>query len=243
MKKKVLNHSTTIIFILMAMLFSLSAAILIPIIFRPFYYACIKLLNIEGQSGYSYAEIKEAYDGVMNFIWHGKEFYVGVMNYSEEGVAHFKDCIPLFWLDLWVFIISFTYMLTHFLLVRFHILEFVKYHGFNPLFYSAIVMIVLVVIIGIFGMIDFYKLFEAFHKLFFPGKDNWEFDEDLDEVVKILPENFFALCAAWIGTHVLIFDVSAITYSIKKKKNNKKTPELSDNQENEEIVENEVCNQ
>ena len=84
---------------------------------------------------------------------------------------------------------------------------------------------------------------EAFHKLFFPGKDNWEFDEDLDEVVKILPENFFALCAAWIGTHVLIFDVSAITYSIKKKKNNKKTPELSDNQENEEIVENEVCNQ
>lgn len=242
MKKKVLNHSTTIIFIIMAMLFSISAAILIPIIFRPFYYASIKILNIEEQSGYSYAEIKEAYDGIMNFIWHGKEFYVGVLHYTEEGAEHFKDCVPLFWLDLWVFIISLVYLTVHFILVRFNVLEFKKYFGFHPLFYASVIVIALVIIIAIIALINFDLVFTAFHMLFFPGKE-WEFYDDVDEFVKILPENFFALCAAWIGAHVLIFDVSAITYSIKKKKNNKKTPELSDNQENEEIVENEACNQ
>jgi len=234
MKKNALNHSLTIVFIIMAILFSISAAIFIPIIFRPFYYCSIKLLNIEGQSGYTYSEIKEAFDGVMDFIWKGKDFYVGVLSYSEEGEAHFKDCIPLFWLDFWVFIISSIYLLTHFILVRLHILEFKIYHGFHPLFYSGIITIGLVVVIGIFGLIDFYKLFEAFHKLFFPGKENWEFDEEVDEVIKILPENFFALCAAWIGAHVLIFDISAITYGIKKKRKNKKTANSSDNTINEE---------
>lgn len=238
MKNKALNHSLTIIFIIMAILFSISAAIFIPIIFRPFYYCAIKLLDIEGQSGYSYGEIKEAFDGVMDFIWKGKDFYVGSLSYSEEGVSHFRDCIPLFWLDFWVFIISGIYLLTHFILVRLHILEFKIYHGYHPLFYSGIITIGLVIIIGIFGLIDFYKLFEAFHKLFFPGKENWEFDEELDEVIKILPENFFALCAAWIGSHVLIFDVSAITYGIKKKRKNKKTANSSDNIQIDEKEEN-----
>ncbi|MBP5445052.1 MAG: TIGR01906 family membrane protein [Acholeplasmatales bacterium] len=219
MKKKVFNHITTIIFIIMCIILSISFAILIPIIFRPFYYVAIKLLNIEKQSGYTYSEIKEAFDGVMDFIWKGEPFYTGVLAHSEEGAAHFKDCIPLFWLDLWCFIISFIYVLTHFLLVKFKVLEFVKYKGFHPLFYAGVTTILFVIIIGIFGLIDFYKLFEAFHKLFFPGKDNWEFDEDADEIIKILPENFFALCAAWIGSHILIFDITAIVYGIKTRKN------------------------
>ena len=66
MKKKIINHSTTITFIIMAILFSISFAILIPIIFRPFYYCSIKILDIEGQSGYSYAEIKEAFESTTN---------------------------------------------------------------------------------------------------------------------------------------------------------------------------------
>ena len=238
MKKKVLNHTTTIIFIIMCIILSISFAILIPIIFRPFYYAAIKLLNIEKQSGYTYSEIKEAFDGVMDFIWKGKDFYVGVLNYSEEGVDHFRDCIPLFWLDLWCFIISFIYVLTHFILVRFKVLEFKLYHNFHPLFYAGIATIVLVIFVGICGLIDFEKVFEIFHKMFFPGKDNWVFDEDVDEVIKILPENFFALCAAWIGAHVLIFDALAITYGIKQRKKALKTPSLSDNQENDKIEEN-----
>lgn len=218
MKRKIINHSTTITFILMAILFSISFAILIPIIFRPFYYCSIKLLDIEGQSGFTYGEIKEAFDDVMNFIWHGSEFKTGVLAYSEEGASHFKDCVPLFWLDLWVCIISFIYLMANFILVRFHVLEFKRYKGFHPLFYCGVIVIGLVIIIGIFGLIDFYKLFEAFHKLFFPGKDNWEFDEDVDEIIKILPENFFALCAAWIGSHVLLFDIISITYGIKTRK-------------------------
>ena len=239
MKKKIINHSTTITFIIMAILFSISFAILVPIIFRPFYYCAIKLLNIEGQSGYTYNEIKEAFDDVMNFIWHGSEFKTGVLAYSEEGASHFKDCVPLFWLDLWVCLISFIYLMTNFILVRFKVLEFKRYKGFHPLFFSGAIVILLVIIIGIFGMIDFYKLFEAFHKLFFPGKENWEFDEDVDEIIKILPENFFALCAAWIGGHVLIFDIISITYGIKTRKKGLGTVNSSDMIETEKEEENE----
>lgn len=239
MKNKILNHSTTITFIIMAILFSISFAILIPIIFRPFYYCSIKLLDIEGQCGYSYSEIKEAYDDVMNFIWHGAEFKTGVFAYSEEGASHFKDCVPLFWLDLWVCIISFVYMMANFILVRFNILEFKKYKGLHPLFYSGAIIIVLVIIIGIIAMIDFYKVFEAFHKIFFPGKDNWEFDENVDEVVKILPENFFALCAAWIGAHVLIFDICGITYGIKTRKKGLGSVNSTVIEETEKVEENE----
>ena len=94
MKKKVLNHTTTIIFIIMCIILSISFAILIPIIFRPFYYCSIKLLNIEKQSGFTYSEIKEAFDGVMDFIWEGKDFYVGVLNYSEEGVLRLLYELP-----------------------------------------------------------------------------------------------------------------------------------------------------
>ena len=202
----------TIIFIIMTIIFSISAAIIIPIIFRPFYYASIKILDIEGKSGYSYNEIKKAFDGVMDFIWCGKPFNVGDLKYTHEGMLHFKDCIFLFWLDLIAFLVSFSYIITHFVLVKKKIINFYNFFGFHPFFYSGIVTIFLVVFLIIAISIDFERAFEIFHKMFFPGKENWVFDPDEDEVIKILPIEFFALCGAWIGGHVLLFDLSGITY-------------------------------
>lgn len=222
MKKQILNHSTTIILIIMLILFSISYAILIPIICRPFYYCAIKLLNIEKQSGYSYSVIKEAYDDVMNFIWLGAKFKTGTLAYSEDGASHFKDCVPLFWLDLVVCIVSFIYILGYIILVKTKKIEMKKYKGFNPMFYSGIITIGFVVVIATLAIIDFDLVFRGFHKLFFPGKDNWEFYVDEDEIIKILPTNFMALCGAWIGIHVFAFDVFGIVYGIIKKKKSRR---------------------
>lgn len=218
MKRQILSHSTTIILIIMLILFSISYAILIPIIFRPFYYCAVKILNIEKESGYSFKVIREAYDDVMNFIWHGDEFKTGTLLFSEEGKSHFKDCVPLFWLDLWVCIVSFVYILVYFILIKLNKLEMKKYKGFHPLFYAGAIVISLVVIISLISIINFDLVFKAFHKIFFHGKENWVFDEETDEIINILPKKFMALCAAWIGIHIFAFDIFGIIYGIKKRK-------------------------
>ena len=209
-----INKITTIIFIIMAIIFSISAAIIIPILFRPFYYACIKIFDIEKTTGYSYHQIKTAFDEMMDFIWAGKPFRTGDLAFSYEGMCHFRDCIFLFWLDLICFMVSLLYMCIHIKLVRNKIISFYNFFGFHPYFYSGIITVLFVLTIVIIASIDFYDAFIVFHKLFFPGKDNWEFDPDKDEIVRILPEGFFALCAGWIGSHILIFDISAISYGI-----------------------------
>jgi len=46
---------------------------------------------------------------------------------------------------------------------------------------------------------DFTSLFTAFHTAFFPGKTNWIFDWRTDEIILILPEQFWARTAALVG--------------------------------------------
>ena len=51
--------------------------------------------------------------------------------------------------------------------------------------------------------IDFNKAFVLFHKLFF-SNDDWLFDPATDEVITILPEEFFMQCAVLIAVFWLI---------------------------------------
>ena len=52
--------------------------------------------------------------------------------------------------------------------------------------------------------INFDKAFTIFHKIFFPGKDNWVFDSRYDQIIRILPQEFFRNCAIIIGITLLI---------------------------------------
>ena len=73
--------------------FLLTAAIGLPIYIRPFYYAHIEAFDLARVSGYSEAEIREAYDEVLDYLTlPGKEFSTGVLPHSAEGKAHFEDC-------------------------------------------------------------------------------------------------------------------------------------------------------
>ena len=42
--------------------------------------------------------------------------------------------------------------------------------------------------------IDFQRMFLLFHRVFF-SNDYWIFDPDADEIINILPEQFFMHCA------------------------------------------------
>ena len=79
----------------------LTAAIAVPILFRPFYYWQIGPLGLEAATGLSRSEIIEAYNQMMNFcIGITHEFSTGVLTWSEWGRSHFVDVRSLFMLDL-----------------------------------------------------------------------------------------------------------------------------------------------
>ena len=63
-----MKESKFYFFILSAalMLLVLSAAIAFPILFRPFYYAHIAALDLPGRTGWSAAEIRNAYDEMLD---------------------------------------------------------------------------------------------------------------------------------------------------------------------------------
>ena len=85
----------------------LSASIAVPLLCRPFYYAHIEALNLNGYTGLSVEQIREAFNQVMDYcLGLRPDFAAGVLPFSESGASHFADVRVLFLLDLWVAVIS-----------------------------------------------------------------------------------------------------------------------------------------
>ena len=78
----------------------LTASVAVPILCRPFYYAHIGPLKLEERTGLTEAEIKTAFDEMLDYCLGAEEFSTGVLAWSEEGKAHFTDVRGLFLLDL-----------------------------------------------------------------------------------------------------------------------------------------------
>ena len=234
MKTRPIDIICSVLAFLATPLFFISFAVSIPAVFRPFYYACITPLHIEEYSGYNRETIVEAYDDVMDFIWEGAEFKTGSLDWTEEEKAHFEDCIPLFQLQVILACVLGAYLLVYLILIKKKVLNPARFKGISSVSYGGMLTIVLMAIIGIFAAIDFDKLFNLFHAVFFPGKDNWVFNEDIEEVIKILPEEFFAVCVGFIVGLVVILSIVAIVVGVVYKlKHDKEKP--TDEEKLEEI--------
>lgn len=73
-------------------------------------------------------------------------------------------------------------------------------------------------LIGGLAALSFDKAFVVFHRLFFPGKDNWIFNPAKDGIIEILPEEFFLSCGVLIIGSVILLSVIMILYGIIEKK-------------------------
>ena len=146
----------------------------------------------------SYEQILAAYNDVMNYLNFGTPFGVGGLKCSESAASHFADCKILFDLDTWGVIISAVLLLGGFLLAKFAGVKPKKLGGFEFSFYSGLVGAIIPPVVGIAIAVDFEKAFTLFHSLFFPGKDNWRFNWYTDEIIRILPEEFFMNCGILI---------------------------------------------
>ena len=188
----------------------LAGAIAVPVLFRPFFWWHIEPLNLAEQMGLSVAQIKEAYGQMLDYCIGLKDtFSVGVLPFSESGAAHFAAVRKLFILDLAVLVAAAVLLMG----VRiFRRGKALRLAGHTPGFWSAVGLGAAFVSVGGLAALDFDRAFTVFHKVFFPGKNNWLFDSREDPVIRMLPEAFFRNCAILILALILISCVGLLIY-------------------------------
>ena len=215
MKSKVFS----IFIALLLALFAVSASVAAPILCRPFYYAQIESLHMPEKTGWTHEQIQEAFDDVMDFLLKGAEFKTGDLVWSESGKSHFADCKFLFHLDLWIFAVTGIVLLLLLLLFRHKKKQPARLAGRGPSFWAGIGIIALFGGFGLFMASDFDRAFALFHKVFFPGKTNWVFNPKTDQIILVMPEEFFLNCAILIGVLLAIFVVLYICIGKKRAEN------------------------
>lgn len=189
----------------------LTASIGLPIYIRPFYYAHIEPMGLESRSGYTEAQIREAYDEVLDYLTlPGREFGTGAMPYSAEGKAHFEDCKVLFDLNAAVLVGSAAVLTVLFALRR----RFGPYRlgRRSSAFWAAALALAAPMIIGALAATDFDRAFVIFHSIFFPGKTNWVFDWNQDQIIRVLPQDFFMHCAILIGAGLVTISLGIMVW-------------------------------
>ncbi len=224
--KKSLSIAYTVLFAVAIFVFIITFSIGLPIYCRFFYYLQIEPLGILENTGYDYQTIKSSYDAVLDFLTlPGVPFSAGVFKYSESGASHFYDCKVLFNLNAIALAISTVIIIVGIILDKSKKFTLLRWKGFHPAFYSAVgIFVFFLILIGLVS-INFSMAFTVFHKIFFPGKDNWTFDPRFDEIINALPEQFFLNCAILIGASIILISLCIIVFSIlsrKKSQNFKK---------------------
>ena len=177
----------------------LTGSIAVPILCRPFYYAHIEALHLPENTGLSAAQIRQAFDEMLDFCLGLREdFSAGVLIWSESGRSHFADVRGLFQLDLILLVFSAVGLLLLLLIGRKKQIVPARLLGRGPGFWAAAGLMAVILVVGVLAALDFQTAFVVFHTLFFPGKTNWIFDWRTDPIILLLPETFFQNCAILI---------------------------------------------
>lgn len=209
------NKLLTALLATFTVLLIISASIALPIYVRPFYYAHIDACDLELRTGETAEDIRAAYDEVLDYLTlPGREFGTGVFAHSEEGKNHFVDCKGLFTLDTVALIVSLAAVLSLGILARKRTFTLSRPFGAHFLLTSGGATLSLFALLGGIIALDFDTAFVIFHKLFFPGKDNWVFNSRTDEIILALPQEFFANCALLIGVSIIAVSLGCVIFGI-----------------------------
>lgn len=194
----------------------LTASIAAPILCRPFYYAHIGPMELEERTGLTENEIKTAFDEMLDYCLGADEFSTGVLKWSEEGKAHFTDVRGLFLLDLRVLGASLGLLAAVLLYARFTGRRPARPRGRGPAFWAGAGLGGAFLLVGALAALDFNRAFVVFHALFFPGKDNWLFDPAEDQIINILPQEFFRNCALLILALLVLGCAALILFDLRR---------------------------
>ena len=202
----------TILLSILTAVILLTAAIAVPILCRPFYYAHIEPLELCEQTGLTREEIQTAFDEMMDFCLGGETFSVGVLRWSEEGKAHFTDVRTLFLFDLKALAAAIAALIIVLFVSRSVGRRPGRLLGRGCTFWAGMGLTAVFVIVVGLASIDFDRAFTVFHLLFFPGKDNWLFYPTKDPIINLLPQTFFMNCAIVILAILLLSCLALILW-------------------------------
>ncbi len=190
---------------LVTVLFSLSAAVAVPILWRGWYAIQMGSLRLSETTGFTPEVILGAFNEVMDFLVKGTPFGTGELLWSESGRAHFADCRWLFRLDFILLAVTGVILLV--ILIRaFCSPHFYTRFPVSPPLLALVFTAVVLLVLGVWALVDFDSLFTAFHALCFPGKTNWIFDYHTDQIILILPEVFWARTAGLAAGVTLVLE-------------------------------------
>ena len=221
--KRLVNSSLSVIFVIAVVILTITFSIGLPIYVRAFYYAHIPSIQEEFKEELDITLerdlVKDAYDEILDFLTlPGREFGAGEVPYSEEGKGHFEDCKILFDLNRNALIISAIAVAVLLILNRLAVINLKKPLGFGLTFFSGIGTLGLFGALGLIVSRDFSAAFTIFHKIFFPGKDNWMFNPYTDPIILFMPQRFFMHCAILICASILLISAAFIVIGIIRKK-------------------------
>lgn len=218
MGKKALNSILTALLAVAIIIFTITFSIGLPIYVRPFYYAHTDALEMPEDTGWSRETIIEAYDEILDYLTlPGREYGAGELEVIEEEAAHFADCKVLFNLNLVAFIIASVVIVVLTLLHKRGIIELSRARGYNVCLWSGVGTLSLFAILAAVVSIDFDAAFYVFHRIFFPGKDNWQFGFG-SEVIQIMREEFFMNCAILIVSSIILISLVLIVVGVLDKR-------------------------
>ena len=213
------NRLPAVLLAVAVFFFILTVSIGLPIYIRPFYYSHIEALDLPAVSGFTADQIRTAYDEVLDYLTlPGKTFGTGEMACSESAADHFADCRVLFDLNAWVLLGSGAVISVLLFLQRKGTVGPLKLGSRGGAFWGALAAVGLPLVVGSLAALDFNRAFVIFHSIFFPGKDNWIFNWYNDQIIRVLPQQFFMNCAILIGTGVLAISAGVIVWEIRKDK-------------------------
>ena len=206
------------VFLLAVMVLTITFSIGLPIYIRPFYYAHVDALDMPETYGVERQDIIDAYDEVLDFLTKdGHEFGTGVLEYSEEGKSHFEDCRVLFNINKYAFIASLVLVVLLLFLDNMAYLQLARPCGLSLGFFSGLGTLGLFGTLAVLVARDFGAAFTTFHKIFFPGKENWIFNPTTDEIILFMPSEFFMDCAVLIGFSVILTSIVLMINAWRKR--------------------------
>ncbi len=213
------NMALTRLYAIALGIFIITFSIALPVFIRPFYYMHIEPLSLPDSTDMSYEQIKSAYDEVLNYIIiPGREFGTGDFPHSVQGYEHFKDCKVIFGISNSLLLLSALTLITLSILKRKTVFELEKRKGMHISYTVAKRILIFSAILVLLISLSFEKAFNLFHKIIFPGRENWILDYKTDPLILAMPEVFFRNCAILIFASVIIQTVAIITVNIIKSK-------------------------
>lgn len=165
----------------------------------------IEALELERISGMDREEIMANYSAVMDYLspFSRSEFYLPTLNYTETGAEHFHDCKVFFG---WVYLLGAIAILTYAVLAKFKIFDR------RIMLCGGMITVAIPLVFCLGALINFDSMFVIFHRIFFDG-NTWIFDPSQDEIINILPQDFFMHCAVFIAAFWILAAVLQLFFS------------------------------